>query len=83
MRDIGAEVITACAAEPDRAGPATGLDVGGFGAGPIRDSDLAEGVSGVLGGQQCGGLTPDPVAMPVELQGGDLVDGVAAAFLFD
>jgi len=29
------------------------------------------------------GVAPDPVAVPVELQGGDLVDGVAAAFLAD
>ena len=35
--DVGAEVVAAGAAEPERAGLATGLDVGRFGADPERD----------------------------------------------
>ena len=51
-RDVGAEVITAGAAEPDRAGPAAGLDVGRLGAGAVGDGDLADGVAGAFGFQQ-------------------------------
>ena len=51
-RDVGAEVVAAGAAEPDRAGAAAGLDVGRFGAGAVGDGDLADRVAGVLGVQQ-------------------------------
>jgi hypothetical protein len=37
----------------------------------------------VLGVQQSLDLPPDPVAVPVELQGGDPVDGFPAACLTD
>jgi hypothetical protein len=37
----------------------------------------------VLVVQQGSGVTPDPVAVPVELHGGDLVDGAAAAVFTD
>ena len=41
-RDVGAEVVAAGAAEPDRAGAAAGLDVGRFGAGAVGDGDLPD-----------------------------------------
>jgi hypothetical protein len=37
----------------------------------------------VLVVQQGAGVTPDPVAVPVELHRGDLVDGAAAAVFAD
>jgi hypothetical protein len=37
----------------------------------------------MLGVQQCPGVAPDAVAVPVELQRGDLVDGIAAAAVSD
>ena len=64
--DVGAEVVAAGAAEPDRAGAAAGLDVGRFGAAAVGDGDVADGVAGVLGVQQGVGVAPDPVAVPVE-----------------
>lgn len=51
-RDVGAEVVAAGAAEPDRAGAATGLDVRGFGAATVGDGDLADRVAGMFGVQQ-------------------------------
>ena len=53
---VGAEVVAAGAAEPDRAGAAAGLHVGRFGAAPVGDGDLADGVAGVFGVQQGGGV---------------------------
>ena len=47
--DVGAEVVAAGAAEPDRAGAAAGGDVGRLGAGAVGDGDLPDGVAGVLG----------------------------------
>ena len=82
-RDVGAEVIAADAAETDRAGPAAGLDVGRFGAGAVGDGDLADGVAGAFGFQQQVRITPDPVAVPVETECGDPVDGRAATVLTD
>ena len=81
--DIGAEVITAGAAEPDGAGAAAGLHVGRLGASAVGDCDRADGVAGVLVVEERAGVAPDPVAVPVELHRRDLVDGVAAAFLAD
>ena len=83
VRDVGAEVVAAGAAEPDRAGPAAGFDVGRFGAGAVGHGDLPDGVAGVLGLQQRVGVAPDPVAVPVEAQRGDGVDGGAAAVFAD
>ena len=81
--DVGAEVVAAGAAEPERAGLAAGLDVGRFGADPERDGDLADRAAGVLGVQQRLGLAPDPVAVPVELHRSDPVDGLAATAVAD
>ena len=83
VRDVGAEVVTADAAEPDRAGAAAGLHVGRFGAGAVGDGDLPDRVAGVLGFQQRVGVAPDPVAVPVEAQRGHRVDGGAAAVFPD
>jgi len=47
--DVGAEVVTACAAESERAGPAPGSDVRRFGADAVGDGDLAQGPPGVFG----------------------------------
>ena len=49
VRDVGAEVVAAGAAEPDRAGAAAGLHVGRFAAGAVRDGDFPDCVAGVLG----------------------------------
>ena len=48
---VGAEVVAAGAAEPERASPTAGFDVGWFGADAERDGDLADGVAGVFGVQ--------------------------------
>ena len=68
--DVGAEVVAAGAAEPERAGAAAGFDVGRFGADAERDGDLADGAAGVFGVEQRLGLPPDAVAVPVELHRG-------------
>ena len=81
--DVGAEVVAADAAEPVGAGAAAGLDVGRLGADAVGDGDLADGAAGVFGVQQRLGVAPDAVAVPVELHGGDPVDGFAAAGLAD
>src|ERR1039458_7794884 len=81
--DVGAEVVAAGAAEPDRAGAAAGLDVGRFGAGAVGHGDLADGIPGVFGIPQGGRIAPDAVAVPVKGHGGDLVDGVTAAVFAD
>ena len=81
MGDVGAEVVAAGAAEPQGAGFPAGLDVGWFAARAERDSNLADRVPGVLGVQQHRSIPPDPVAVPVELHRGDLVDRLAAAAL--
>ena len=77
--DVGAEVVAADAAEPVGAGVPAGCDVGRLGAGAVGHGDLADGAAGVLGVEQRLGIAPDAVAVPVELQRGDLVDGLAAA----
>ncbi len=80
---VGAEVVAARAAEPERAGVAAGLGVGRLAADAEGDHDFADGAAGVLGVQQRFGLAPDTVAVPVELQGGDPVDRLATACLAD
>jgi hypothetical protein len=80
---VGAEVVTAGAAEPERTGITAGCDVGGFGADPEWDGDFTDGAAGVFGVEQGLGLTPDPVAVSVELHCSDPVDGFAAALLPD
>ena len=79
----GAEMVAAGAAEPDRAGAAAGLHVGGLGAAAVGDGDLADRIAGVRGFQQGGGVAPDPVAVPVEAERGHLVDRLAAAVFAD
>ena len=74
----GAEVVAVHAPVPDRAGSAAGFDVGRLGAGAVGDGDLPGGVAGAFGFQQHPRIAPDPVAMPVEAQRGDGVDGGAA-----
>jgi hypothetical protein len=81
--DVGAEVVAAGAAVSDWAGAATGFDVGRFGADAERYGDLTDGAAGVLGVQQRLGLPPDAVAVAVETERGDGVDGGAAAVLAD
>ena len=81
--DVGAEVVAAGAAEPERAGAAAGLHVGRFGADAERDGDLTDSPAGVFGVQQRSGLPPDAVTVPVELHRGDAVDGFAAAVFAD
>ena len=76
-------MITAGAAEPERAGVPAGLDVGRLGADTERDSDFADGPAGVFGIEELLGGSPDAVAVPVELHGGDLIDGFAAPALTD
>jgi hypothetical protein len=61
----------------------TGLDVGRLGADPGRDGDPADRAADVLGIQQCLGLAPGAVAVPVELHHRDPVDGLTAAGLTD
>ena len=80
---VGAEVVTAGAPEPQRAVAAAGGDVGRLGAGAVGDGDRADRVAGVLVVQQRGGVAPGAVAVPVELHGGDLIDGGAAAVFAD
>ena len=82
-RDIGLEVVAACAAEADGAGAAAGLDVGRFAAGAVWHRDLTDRVTGAFGVQQGTRVPPDPVAVPVEAERGDLVRGVAAAVFAD
>src|SRR5262249_44740752 len=81
--DVGAEVVAAGAAEPERAATASGLDVGRLGADTERDGDLADGAASVLGVQQRLCLPPDAVAVTVEPHRGDTVDGFAAAGFAD
>src|SRR5271166_2212458 len=82
-RDVGAEVVAAHAPEPDRAGPAAGFDVRRLGASAVGHGDLTHGVASTFGLQQHVCLTPDPVAVPVEAERGDGVDGGAAAVFAD
>src|SRR6185369_12776582 len=72
---VGAEVVAAGAAEPRWAGPAGGLHVGWFGAAAVGDGDLADGVAVVGGLQQRRRVAPEPVAVPVEAEGGDPIYG--------
>ena len=57
--------------------------MGGLGADPERDGNLADRPAGMLGVEQRLGLPPDPVAVPVEPHDGDPVHGLAAAGFAD
>ena len=61
--DVGAEVVAAHAAEPERAGSAAGLDVGGLVAGAVGDGDLADGPTSMFGVEQGLSLPPDMLAV--------------------
>jgi hypothetical protein len=47
------------------------------------DGDLADGAAGVLRIQQRLGLVPGPIAVPVELHGGQPVDSLADTWVFE
>lgn len=83
VRRVGAEVIAADAAEADGAGVPAGRDVRGLDADAVGGLDLADGPAGILVVQKFFCLPPDAVAVPVELQRGDPVDGIAFALLTD
>ena len=78
---VGAEVVAAEAAEPEGAGVPGCLDVAGFGADTERNGDLADAHPGVFVVEECLGLLPEPVAVPVELVRHEPVDGGAGALL--
>lgn len=59
---------------------AAGCDVRRFPADSVRDADLADRAPDMLGVQQALRRAPDPLAVPVELKGGDAVDGLPAPF---
>lgn len=78
--DIGGKVLAAQAAEPQRAGVAACGDVGGLAAHAVRGCYLADRAADMFRVEQALRGTPDTVAVPVELQGGDPVNGFATAF---
>lgn len=79
--DVGAEMVASGAAEPQRAVVPAGGDVARLGAGAVGDGDRSDHVAGVLVVQHGRRISPGAVAVPVELHGGDLVDGGPAAVL--
>jgi hypothetical protein len=83
MRNRGLEMVTPDTAEADGAGATASLHVRRFAAGAVGHGDFAERVAGVLGVQQCVGVAPDPVTVPVEAARGDRVEGGAAAVFAD
>ncbi|MGP3974440.1 hypothetical protein ACTWQF_10615 [Streptomyces sp. 8N114] len=80
IRDVGAEVLAAQAAESERAGVAAGGHVGRFAADAVSGGDLADRAADVFGIQQALRSTPDPLPVPVELESRDAVDSFAAPF---
>jgi hypothetical protein len=83
MGDGGPVVVTPDAAEPNGTSTTAGLHVGRFAAGAIGNGDVPDRVAGVFGFQECVGVAPDPVTVPVEAQRGDRVDGGAATVFAD
>ncbi|QTZ95757.1 hypothetical protein [Streptomyces auratus] len=81
--DIGADTSAAHAAEADGAVVAAGGDVGRLGAQAVGDLDFADRATGVFGIEQDLSLAPDTVAVPVDLHGGDPVDGLPSALRGD
>ena len=73
--DVGPEVPATHAAETERASVAAGFYVGGLGAHPVGHRDLADCIAGMLGLEQCPRLGPDALAVPVEAERGDPLDG--------
>jgi hypothetical protein len=82
-RNGGPEMVTPDAAEPDGTGATAGLHVRRFTASAVGDGDFPDRVAGMLGLQQGLGVAPDPVAVPIEAERGDRVDGGAAAVFPD
>ena len=76
-------MVTAGAAKPHGAGATAGLYVRWFAAHAVGHRDFPDRVTGMLGFQQCLDIEPDPVAVPVETEGCDRVDGGAAAVFAD
>ena len=78
---VGAEVLAAQAAMPERAGLPAGCNVGGLGADPERDRDLADLLAQGLGGKQGTAVGPDPLGVGADLEraegvlGGSLAPG--------
>jgi hypothetical protein len=70
-------VAAAKTAEPERACPAAGLNVGRFGADAERDGDLTDGSPLVFAFQQRAGLAPHVFAAAVELHGRKGIDRLA------
>jgi hypothetical protein len=83
MRNRCPKMVAAGAAEPDGTSAAAGLHVRRFAAGAVGHGDFPDRVAGVLGVQQCVGVAPDPVTVPVEAQRGEGVDGGAATVFAD
>lgn len=71
------------AAEPDRASGAARGDVAGLDAHAVGNGDLADAAPHMLGVENFGDAAPDPVAAPVELQRGDLLDRLTLALVPD
>jgi hypothetical protein len=61
--DVGADVVTAETAEPERTGVSGCFHVGGLGADPVRHRHLADHVAVVLGARQQLAVEDDPVAV--------------------
>src|SRR6266568_4040915 len=75
----GAEVFAAQAAVPERARPAVGCDVGGLGADPERDGDLADLLAQGLGGKQGTAVRPDALGVRADLERAEGILGGALA----
>ena len=74
---VGAEVPAAQAPEPERAGPAAGLNVGRLGADAERDRDLTDRQALVFAFQQHPRLAPHVFPASVELHGRKGIHGSA------
>lgn len=81
--DVGGEVLAPETTESQWTRVAARGNVGGFAADPVRGGDLPDRAAYVRGVEQALCRAPDPVAVPVELEGCDPVDGLPAAFRAD
>jgi hypothetical protein len=70
-------MVTASAAEPERACTTAGFYIRRLSADAKRDGHLTEGSPGVLRIEQCLRLSPDMVPMAVEHERGYPLDGLA------
>jgi len=64
---------------PERAGSAVGCDVGGLGADPERDGDLADLLAQGLGGKQGTAVRPDALGIRADLERAEGILGGALA----